>query len=169
MPRCAHLSLKTPWSDGTEAIALSPMDLISRLCALVPPPRMHMTRFHGVLASASKVRPEVVPAPQTDPDLQPPLQLSLFASHERGPAPPPDHDPPHHSGRHPWAWLLMRVFAVDVTVCRRCQGRMRIVQVALRCDTIDRLLARQGLAPQPPPQPLPSLPGQLGLPGVSIH
>jgi ATP-dependent Lon protease len=34
------LSLKTPWSDGTKAIVPSPMDLIARLCALVPPPRI---------------------------------------------------------------------------------------------------------------------------------
>jgi hypothetical protein len=32
------LSLKTPWSDGTQAIVLSPMDLIARLCALVSCP-----------------------------------------------------------------------------------------------------------------------------------
>jgi hypothetical protein len=32
-------------SDFTEA---GPLDLMARLAALVPPPRMHLTRFHGV-------------------------------------------------------------------------------------------------------------------------
>ncbi|MDD9935319.1 MAG: transposase [Myxococcales bacterium] len=104
------LSLKTPWSDGTEAIALSPLDLIARLCALVPPPRMHMTRFFGVLSSANKVRAEVVPTPQPDPELQPPLQLSLLQPDGTAPPPPPSPDPPPRSGRHPWAWLLRHVF-----------------------------------------------------------
>ena len=27
------------------------------------------------------------------------------------------------SSRHPWAWLLSRVFAVDVLTCERCEGR----------------------------------------------
>jgi hypothetical protein len=42
--------LKTPYCDGTTHIALEPLDLIARLAALVPPPRMHLTRFHGVFA-----------------------------------------------------------------------------------------------------------------------
>jgi hypothetical protein len=85
------LSLKTPWSDGTEAIVLSPMDLIARLCALVPPPRMHMTHFFGVLASASKHRAEVVPKPEPAPELRSPLQLSLLDTRARASprAPPP--------------------------------------------------------------------------------
>jgi hypothetical protein len=34
------------------------------------------------------------------------------------------------ASRHPWAWLLARVFAVDVTVCPHCAGRMRLVKLA---------------------------------------
>ena len=34
---------------------------IARLCALVPPPRYPLTRFHGVLAPRAKLRPRVVP------------------------------------------------------------------------------------------------------------
>ena len=31
--------LKKPWRDGTVALVLEPMDLIARVCALIPPPR----------------------------------------------------------------------------------------------------------------------------------
>jgi hypothetical protein len=34
--------LKTPWSDGTTHLILSPMELIEKLAALVPPPRLNM-------------------------------------------------------------------------------------------------------------------------------
>jgi hypothetical protein len=37
-------------------------DLMARLAALVPPPRMHLTRFHGVFAPHSKLRAAVTPA-----------------------------------------------------------------------------------------------------------
>jgi ribosomal protein S27E len=51
--------LKTPYRDGTTHIVLEPLDLMARLAALVPPPRMHLTRFHGVLAPHSKCRAAV--------------------------------------------------------------------------------------------------------------
>jgi hypothetical protein len=54
--------LKTPYRDGTTHIVLEPLDLMARLAALVPPPRMHLTRFHGVFAPHSKLRAAVTPA-----------------------------------------------------------------------------------------------------------
>ncbi len=39
-----------------------PLDLMARLAALVPPPRMHLTRYHGVFAPHSKLRAAVTPA-----------------------------------------------------------------------------------------------------------
>ena len=39
--------LKTAYRDGTTHIVLEPLDFIARLAALVPPPRVHLTRFHG--------------------------------------------------------------------------------------------------------------------------
>jgi hypothetical protein len=32
--------------------------------------------------------------------------------------------------RHPWAWLLKRVFAVEVLVCVHCAGKLRLVEIA---------------------------------------
>ena len=42
--------LKTIWSDGTYRIELSPQELIEKLAALVPPRRLNLVRYHGVLA-----------------------------------------------------------------------------------------------------------------------
>src|SRR4051812_37387328 len=44
------LQLKSPWRDGTTHIVMSPLELMQRLAALVPRPRLHVIRFHGVLA-----------------------------------------------------------------------------------------------------------------------
>jgi hypothetical protein len=166
-----RLAFKKPWRDGTEAIVLTPMDLIARLCAIVPPPRMHLTRFHGVFAPAAKLRAEVVPRRPLDPELNTPQQLPLWSPSGHGlapqaqqlePSPPP-------AGRHPWAWLLKRVFAVDITVCERCQARMRIAEVALTQGASARVLARHGKGPMPPPPAQGLVPGQLGLPDVAMH
>jgi len=53
--------LRHRWRDGTTHVAFEPLELIDRLAALVPPPRFHTVRYHGVLASRSKHRAEVVP------------------------------------------------------------------------------------------------------------
>ena len=57
-----HLTfrLKTPWSDGTTHLVLSPLELIEKLAALVPPPRLNLVRNHGILASNAGFRRLVV-------------------------------------------------------------------------------------------------------------
>ena len=44
---------------------LSPVreEFLQRLAALVPRPRLHLIRFHGVLAPHAKLRAAIVPAP----------------------------------------------------------------------------------------------------------
>ena len=42
--------LKTPYRDGTTHVIFEPLDFIARPGALVPRPRVNLTRFHGVFA-----------------------------------------------------------------------------------------------------------------------
>jgi hypothetical protein len=42
-------------------VVLNPLSFLSRLAALVPPPRMHMVTYHGVLAPSARRRVEIVP------------------------------------------------------------------------------------------------------------
>jgi hypothetical protein len=41
---------KTPYRDGTTHVVFEPLDFLSHLAALVPLPRVNLTRFHGVFA-----------------------------------------------------------------------------------------------------------------------
>jgi hypothetical protein len=59
--RRVELKLKTPWRDGTTHLVMSSLEFMQRLAALVPRPRLHLIRFHGVLAPNAKLRPLVVP------------------------------------------------------------------------------------------------------------
>jgi hypothetical protein len=50
-----HYKLKNPWTDGTSHVVFSPLEFLEKLAALVPPPRIHLTRFHCNPRSALEV------------------------------------------------------------------------------------------------------------------
>ena len=56
------IRLKKRWRDGTTCVLFSPQELMEKLAALVPPPRFHLVRYHGVLGPSARARREVVPA-----------------------------------------------------------------------------------------------------------
>src|SRR5262249_18245878 len=53
-----------PWSNGTTGIRLSPLELLEKLAALVPLPRMHLVRYGGCLAPHSHLREAIIPTPR---------------------------------------------------------------------------------------------------------
>ena len=129
------LRLKRPWSDGTTHLLFSPGELIEKLIPLVPRPRAHITRYHGVLAPASGWRAEVVPA-----------AAARRTTVEKKP------QPAEARGKWiPWADLLQRVFLTDALACPRCGGRMRIVAAVLASDPVRAILAHARLPTGPPP------------------
>jgi hypothetical protein len=77
-----------------------------RLCAAVPAPRFHTIRYAGVLGSAAKLRPKIIPK-------------SAATEGEE-----PADEPPKKKGCRywPWAELMARSFELDVrasTTARR--------------------------------------------------
>jgi hypothetical protein len=55
------LRLKTRWRDGTTHILMERRELIERLVPLIPPPRAHQVRYHGILAPSASMRDRIVP------------------------------------------------------------------------------------------------------------
>src|SRR5262249_46348028 len=142
------LTLKSIWRDGTRAVVFEPHDVLLRLVAAVPPPRFHMLRYFGLLSSHAALRNEVVPEPSaTTTELRPPasqcVPLSLLFDNDAA-------ERVHE--RKPWAWLLKHVFQAELQTCPRCAGPMRWTEAATTPGAIARLLAKHGLAPQPPPR-----------------
>ena len=80
---------------------MTPVECIARLCALVPPPRYPLTRFHGVLAPRSALRARVVPKL---PTRAPACKVHASRKNEESPSPSPDPSPtpsgPTPSRRH---------------------------------------------------------------------
>ena len=54
---------RSAYRDGTTHIVMSPLKFMQRLAALVPRPRLHLIRFHGVLAPHAKLRSQIIPSP----------------------------------------------------------------------------------------------------------
>lgn len=118
--------LRHPWSDGTTRVVFEPQSFLEKLAALIPPPRVHLVTYHGVLAPAAAMRPRVVPGPP--------------AARRRGAG----------SGspagrRYPWAELLKRVFAVDVLSCHRCGGRREVLALITEGSVVRAILDCLGL------------------------
>ena len=144
--------LKTPYRDGTTHIVLEPQDLMARLAALVPPPRMHLTRYHGVFAPHSSLRAAITPA-----------QRGKGRKH----AGEGDEQPavPCHAAMT-WAQRLKRVFGIEIDRCARCRGKLKVLASIEDPAVIARILThldrtstatQPELAPQaaraPPPPP----------------
>ena len=53
--------------DGITHIRMSPLEFTQRLAALVPRARLHLLRFHGVLAPNAGLRAAIMPGPPEKP------------------------------------------------------------------------------------------------------
>ena len=139
-------TLKTHWADGTCQLLLSPQELLEKLAALVPPPRLNLVRYHGVLAPACPDRAQIVPGPSA---------LTQTEGCE--------HDTAGHRRAHrvSWAKLLARVFQYDVTVCTACSGHLKFVAALTQPAAIHAFLTNLGLPARAPPIEPPRLDRQL--------
>jgi hypothetical protein len=118
---------QTPYRDGTTQVAFEPVDFIARLAALVPKPRVNLTRYHGILAPNHRWRGEVTPARRGK-------ALKTGANAEvRTPA--------ECHAAMTWAQRLKRMFNIDIEVCSRCGGSVKVIACIEEQDAIDRILA----------------------------
>lgn len=118
--------LKTPYKNGTTHVIFEPLDFIARLAALVPKPRFHLTRFHGVFAPNSKQRAAVTGEAKKQP-LSTATGSSLDCEERRG--------------KMSWAMRLKRVFNIDITICRHCQGLVRVIACIEDRQVINQILS----------------------------
>ena len=147
------LKLKTAWRDDTTRLVISPLnfmqrlaalEFMQRLAALVPRPRLHLIRFHSVLASSSttsaKLRAQIVPQePEPPTQDMPPVKCEACCAH-------------YCPVRVRWAKLLTRVFEIVVGRCRNCGGSLKIIAAILEQPVIEKSLTPPGLQAQALPR-----------------
>ena len=114
----------------------------------MPRPRLHLIRFHGVVAPNARLRAQVVPqGPAGEgPAHEEPVVDGTAA--EGG-----DEQALARPARIGWARLLARVFDIDVRHCPICgSGQFKIIAAILDRAVIEKILRHLGLDPRPPPR-----------------
>ena len=144
------LTLKSAWADGTRQLLFEPLELLEKLAALIPRPRINLVLYHGVLASHSDWRARVVTYGA------PPAEAPVAASA----APEADGEPTTAPVVRYWAWadLMRRAFDIDVLACPRCGGRLRLMATVDDPDAIRAILGALAESDEvvgraPPPVP----------------
>jgi hypothetical protein len=163
------LRLKTRWRDGTTHVLMERSELIDRLVPLIPPPRAHQVRYHGILAPCASLRSVVVPAREFDVELPAASgDAPKRDAHSAASANPPAQTRPDDNRlredrldtrprRLWWAALLQRVFAIDALRCPRCGSTLRLIAAIEDPAIARRILEWIGLpARAPPVSPAPS-------------
>jgi hypothetical protein len=125
---------KQPFRDGATHVVLDPLDFIARLAALVPRPRLNLTRFHGVFAPNCKHREWIVPEHQ-----------------------PRKAKPDKPLAPMTWMQRLKRVFAIDIETCPNCGGKLTVIACIEDPDVIATILehirTREAAEPSQPRAP----------------
>jgi transposase len=131
-----EVRFRKPDPSGRTSWVGTGAELCRRLAAILPPPRSHGVRYHGVLSSAHHLRPHVIPCVATEPG-----------------DPSPATTPPASvlARRLDWAALLQRVWGPDVTTCPRCHGDLRVLAFITAPDVTAAILDHLGLIAAPVP------------------
>jgi hypothetical protein len=158
------IRLKTRWRDGTTHVLMKRSEIIDRLVPLIPPPRAHQVRYHGILAPCASLRSRVVPSGEDGLPCASAAEgtEATPASGARAAADPTrpgsERDPPREDRashltprRLRWAALLQRVFEIDALRCPRCGSTLRLIAAIEDPAIARRILACIGLPARAPP------------------
>lgn len=146
---------KPRWDGGTRLV-LEPVEFLEKLAALVPPPRSHLVRYHGVLGPHHKLRSQVVRRGPVDDS---PCDHPKLAEPRQGGA--PDRSSRRRRRKEmDWASRILRSLKLDVLRCPKCSGRMKVIACLTQPATIRKILRAMGLSTEIPPRAPPREPPQ---------
>ena len=169
-PNHVIIHLKNEWRGGVTGVRLSSRDLVIRLLAQVPLPKVASVHYFGLFAPAAKQREEVVPArggrvahnkrkgkPKTGANVgttteQPgarqagdggdTFKLVGEATAAHGEL---EKD---YSTKLTWALCLRRAFFLDALACN-CGGRRQVIAVILQASEVEKILRHVKLWREP--------------------
>ena len=160
--RCAK-QRSEPGSDKRGArvdeLHLTPLELIDRIAALVPPPRTHRHRYFGVLAPNSPHRAAVTvfAAPMQQATAEPAQPGTgvgvpgvVVPGNADPPAPEPVAPPKRSKAHYLWAVLMARIYEVFPLLCPLCGGQMRLIAFITEGTQTDKILDHIGVDSEPP-------------------
>jgi hypothetical protein len=147
--------LPGPDLAGRTALRLSALEFLDRLSKILPPPRIHRHRYHGVFAPNAPLRPLVTAWAQEDNALAD--QVPGPGLPDRPPSPPLQPEgaerlPPDTTPSRPsrWAVLLARIYEVFPLICPSCQAPLTFIAFLTDPEPITQILAHIGEPTSPP-------------------
>ncbi|MCE2725192.1 MAG: transposase [Planctomycetaceae bacterium] len=141
-----------PGANGV--VELSPFEFLDRLAALVPPPRKHRHRYHGVFAPNHTLRRAVTALAIGNVGKQ---REATAGGHEndghgsRGCCDANQKPRSHDTSRIAWAKLLARVGEEFPLECPNCGGDIRLIAFITEPGPIRKILTHLGEPLEPPP------------------
>ena len=129
-----------PGLDGSNDLVLTPLELIEKIAALVPPPSAHRHRYFGVLAPNSPLRAAVI-AMASVAVAAPSLTLTESGTEE---------NPRRAVSHYLWAMLLARIYEAFPLSCPICHAQMRIIAFINEAGDVRKILEHIGESAQPP-------------------
>jgi hypothetical protein len=151
--------LPGPDLAGRTALRLSALEFLDRLAKILPPPRIHRHRYHGVFAPNAPLRPLVTAQARED------NALAAQTSVQDRPLPAPltpKTSPPEPEIRTPqptesipsrpskWAALLARIYETFPLTCPSCQAPLTFIAFLTHPDPISQILVHIGEPTSPP-------------------
>ena len=140
-----------------DELYLTPLELIDRIAAFVPPPRTHRHRYFGVLAPNSPLRAAItaMAAPVQAISAQPAQTdtvagLPAVAPLGSAVLPTPEPAPAKRTAHYLWAVLIARIYEVFPLLCPLCGGQMRIIAFIAHSADIRHILDHIGVESEPP-------------------
>ena len=119
------LRLKAPYRDGTTHLQFAPIELMERLAAQIPKPRVNLVLYACMLAPHAKFRGRGV----------------VYGRPEQS-AEQAQAAPQTRAERESWAQLMRATFGLDVLACPRCGGRLRLIANVLDARVAAKKAAR---------------------------
>ena len=101
---------------------------MSKLAALVPAPRVNLTRYHGVFAPNSSHRTDIINKPQDKAVVTD--EQSQEGEGSKG----------KKRAAMTWAQCLRRAFKIDIEICEVCGGPAKVVACIMDLVVINKIL-----------------------------
>jgi hypothetical protein len=140
-----------PGANGL--VELSPFEFLDRLADLVPPPRKHRHRYHGVFAPNHKLRRAVTALAIGNVGTQREAGAGQHAgkAHATGCCDANQKPRSHDTSRIAWAKLMARLGEEFPLECPACGGDIRLFAFITEPGPIRKILTHLGEPLEPPP------------------
>ncbi len=130
LPKSSH--------DGQTQLRLTPIEFLDRIAALIPQPRKHRHRYHGVLAPNAPLRKRVtaragLPVNREVAAEPVGIQPAVLDEFSVGAL-----------AASIWAMLIARIYEINPLICPMCGNEMRIIAFITEMEPIGKILRHIG-------------------------